>query len=29
MLAATPVDRTFIEAEIEKRGLSGPWRECA
>ena len=28
MLAATPVDRHFIEAEVDKRGLSGPWRQC-
>lgn len=29
MLAATPVDRKFIEAEVDKRSLLGPWRECA
>lgn len=28
MLAATPVDRSFIEAEVDKRGLSTPWRQC-
>lgn len=28
MLAATPVDRTFIESEVGKRGLQGPWRQC-
>lgn len=29
ILAATPVDRAFIEAEIGKRGLQATWRECA
>jgi hypothetical protein len=28
ILAATPVDRAFIETEVGKRGLLGPWREC-
>lgn len=28
MLAATPIDRTFIEAEVGKRGLLTLWREC-
>ncbi|MGH8720860.1 MAG: hypothetical protein ACREU4_02670 [Burkholderiales bacterium] len=28
MLAATSVDRAFIEAEVGTRGLLGPWREC-
>lgn len=29
ILAATPVDRAFIEAEAEKRGLQATWREVA
>jgi hypothetical protein len=29
ILAATPIDRAFIESEVEKRGLQATWRECA
>lgn len=28
ILAETPIDRTFVEAEVAKRGLEGDWREC-
>ncbi|MFY9315690.1 MAG: hypothetical protein WAO95_09035 [Burkholderiales bacterium] len=29
MLAATPVDRAFIETEVARRGLQEPWRKAS
>jgi hypothetical protein len=28
IVAATPIDRAFVEAEVAKRGLGDQWREC-
>jgi hypothetical protein len=28
IVAATPIDRAFVEAQIAQHGLEGQWREC-
>jgi hypothetical protein len=28
ILAATPLDRAFVDAEVDKRGLEAEWRAC-
>jgi hypothetical protein len=29
MLAATEVDRTFLESEVVRLGLTTQWRQCS